>query len=117
MSRTAYPAAPPWLTRSAAALPPAARAAVASSAAAARVAQAASPAVRHVAQEFESLMLGQMLRGMTEGLGKGEGIGNAEDDPWASLLQDEYATLLGRRGGLGVADAVMRELLKVQEHP
>jgi Rod binding domain-containing protein len=107
MSRIAHPAAPPRLTHPG----------VPSPSAAGTAAQAASPAIRRVAQEFESLMLGQMLRGMTEGLGEGGSIGNAEDNPWASLLQDEYAKLLSRRGGLGVADAVVRELLKAQEPP
>jgi Rod binding domain-containing protein len=31
------------------------------------------------------------------------------------MLRDEYAKLVSRSGGVGVADAVLREMLKMQE--
>ena len=31
------------------------------------------------------------------------------------MLQDEYAKLISRSGGIGIADAVLREMLKMQE--
>jgi Rod binding domain-containing protein len=31
------------------------------------------------------------------------------------MLQDEYARLISRTGGIGIADAVLREMLKAQE--
>lgn len=79
------------------------------------MAPATFEALRTKAQEFESVFLAQALRGLTEGLG-GEGLlGRAESDPYAAMLQDEYAKLIGRSGGIGLADAVLREMLKAQE--
>ena len=57
------------------------------------------------------MFLGELLRGLTErpdraGAGRG-----GEDDPFASMLQDEYGKLISRSGGIGIADAVLRELL------
>jgi Rod binding domain-containing protein len=75
----------------------------------------AAPELRRAAEEFESVFLGQILHGLTQGLG-GPGLaGGGADDPFASMLQDEYARLISRSGGIGLADAVLREMLKAQE--
>jgi Rod binding domain-containing protein len=65
-----------------------------------------------VAAEFESVFLSQILRGMTQGLAGG---GTDGDDPFGSMLQDEYAKLISRSGGIGLADSILREMLKMQE--
>ena len=80
----------------------------------------AAPAMRRAAQEFESVFIGQLLSGLTEGLGGGGlagggPVGGGEDDPFASMLRDEYGKMISRRGGIGIADAVLRELLRAQE--
>jgi hypothetical protein len=33
------------------------------------------------------------------------------------MLQDEYAKLISRSGGIGIGDAVLREMLRMQEAP
>jgi Rod binding domain-containing protein len=80
---------------------------------------AGAPAVpegmRARAEEFESVFLSQVLRGLTEGLTAPGPLGSGPDDPFASMLQDEYAKLISRSGGVGIADAVLREMLKAQE--
>lgn len=78
------------------------------------VARPADPAVRvhEAAVEFEAVFLSQMLRGMGAGLGS-EGLFGKE--PYGSLLADEYARLIARSGGIGLADATRRELLRLQE--
>jgi Rod binding domain-containing protein len=79
-------------------------------------AEAATPAMRAAAEEFESVFLGQIMRGLTAGLtGRGLAGGGGDDDPFASMLQDEYAKLISRSGGIGLGDAVLREMLKIQE--
>ncbi len=40
---------------------------------------------------------------------------DSSDDPFATMLQDEYAKLISRSGGIGLADGIMREMLKMQE--
>ena len=42
------------------------------------------------------------------------GGGHAETI-YRSLLSDEYGKLVSRAGGIGIADAVHREILKLQE--
>jgi Rod binding domain-containing protein len=83
---------------------------------AARVGElAAAPAqVKRAAEEFEAVFLAQMLRGLTSGL-SGKGMLGDQDDPFATMLQDEYARLISRTGGIGLADAVLREMLTMQE--
>jgi Rod binding domain-containing protein len=71
--------------------------------------------MRRAAEEFEGVFLAQILRGLTEGLTGPGPLGAGKDDPFASMLQDEYAKLISRSGGIGVADAVLREMLRMQE--
>lgn len=67
------------------------------------------------AQEFEAIFLAQILNGLTNGL-EGDGpLAGAESDPFASMLQDEYAKLISKSGGVGIGDAVLKEMLKMQD--
>lgn len=74
----------------------------------------ARPADRlaEAAVEFEAVFLSQMLRGMSGGLGSDGPFGK---EPYGSLLVDEYARLIARSGGIGIADATRRELMRLQE--
>ena len=70
-------------------------------------------AIERAAQDFESIFLAQLVRSMTEGL-DGQGLlGPAT--PFGAMLLDEHAKLIARTGGIGVADAVRRELMRWQE--
>jgi flagellar protein FlgJ len=71
-------------------------------------------AVRRAAEDFEAVFLGQLVGGMMEGLAADGPLGGG-DDPFAAMLRDEYGKLIARSGGVGVADAVMRQLLRAQE--
>jgi peptidoglycan hydrolase FlgJ len=71
-------------------------------------------AIRRAAAEFEAVFLGQMLTGLTAGL-SAEGPLGGGDDPFAAMLRDEYGKLISRRGGVGIADAVLRQLQRAQE--
>ena len=71
---------------------------------------------REAAEEFEAFFLSQVLDSMFKGI-KSDGMfggGSAESAIRPMLLQ-EYGKLLAQRGGIGLADAVMRELLITQE--
>jgi Rod binding domain-containing protein len=41
--------------------------------------------------------------------------GDGQGDVFRDMLNDEVAKLISRSGGIGVADAVLREMLKAQE--
>ena len=75
----------------------------------------AQPALRRAAEEFESVFLAQVLGQLSTGLGAPGISGGGGDDPFASMLRDEYAKVVSRSGGVGVADAVLREMLRMQE--
>ena len=75
-------------------------------------AHASSAPLHRAAEQFEAVFLAQILRDFTAGAVAG---GSAEAGPFASMLQDEYARLISRSGGIGIADAVLREMLKAQE--
>jgi Rod binding domain-containing protein len=72
-------------------------------------------AARKVGQEFESVFLGQMVSHAFSGIGKDPLTGGAGSDLYGSMLQDEYGKAVARSGGLGIADAVVRQLIKSQE--
>ncbi len=70
--------------------------------------------IERTAQEFEAVFLSQLLRGMSR-----EILGPAAQGPFAaygSMLIDAYARLVSRAGGVGVADEVAREMLRMQEN-
>ena len=82
-----------------------------------KLAPTASAKARETAEGFEQLYLSSMLSQMFEGL-HGEGpLGDAGPGGavWRSFLTDQYAKEITRSGGVGIADQVMRELVKMQE--
>lgn len=72
--------------------------------------------LRAAAREFEAVFLAEMLRPMVANLTPakpfGAGLG---EEMWRSLLADEYGKAIAAGGGIGIADAVTRELLGAQE--
>lgn len=71
---------------------------------------------KEAGKEFESMFLSQMLSHMFEGIKTNETFGGGHGETMMqSLLVDEYAKEMTRAGGIGIADAVTREILKVQE--
>ncbi|MBL8573854.1 MAG: rod-binding protein [Hyphomicrobiaceae bacterium] len=72
--------------------------------------------MRKQATDFEQSFLNTMLQEMftdvpVDGL---TGGGHAEEQ-WRGLLIDEYAKTMSGRGGVGVADMVYSEMLRLQE--
>ena len=72
--------------------------------------------LRRTAEDFETVFLAQMLHGMTSGL-QGDGLffGGKDGGPFHSMLNQEVAKLISRSGGIGVADGILQEMLKLQE--
>ncbi|MCW5699728.1 MAG: rod-binding protein [Rhodospirillales bacterium] len=72
--------------------------------------------IREVAQEFEAVFLAQMLQPMFAGLGAEKPFGGGmAEDMWRSMLAEEYGKSIAAAGGVGIADEVAREMLKMQE--
>lgn len=78
-----------------------------------RVGATPERAVEETAREFEAVFLAQYLRSMFEGIDGG--MSGPGADAYKDMLTDEYAKLISRAGGIGVGDAVLREMLKLQE--
>jgi len=73
---------------------------------------------RGKAQDFEAFFISQMLQPMFQGLSTDGpfGGGNAEA-MWRGLQIDQYGKTIAKAGGIGIADAVLREMMKAQEAP
>ena len=78
-----------------------------------------SPAqMRETAEAFEASFLSQMLKPMFEGLQTDGPFGGGEGEAtWRSFLIDAMAKQTVKAGGVGLADTVMSEMLKMQEQP
>ena len=80
----------------------------------------ASPAqraqVRQAAEDFESVFLSEMLKPMFAEVGQGEGLfgGGSGEGIYRSLMVQEYGKAISAGGGVGIADAVEREMLRMQ---
>ncbi|MBV8979111.1 MAG: rod-binding protein [Alphaproteobacteria bacterium] len=73
-------------------------------------------ATRKVAQQFEGVLVSQMLNDMFQGVGTDSMFGGGPgEEMFRSLMVDEYGKRIAAQGGLGLADHVTRELLKRQE--
>ena len=78
---------------------------------------AAAPAkMREAARTFETQALSQLLQPAFAGLGAEPlGGGGAAEEQWRTMLVDAVAGAATRAGhGLGIADTVLREMLRRQ---
>jgi Rod binding domain-containing protein len=72
--------------------------------------------LRKVAEDFEAVFLSQMLKPMFANLGAEKPFGGGSgEDMWRSLQVDEFGKAISRKGGIGIADNIFREMLKLQE--
>ena len=79
-----------------------------------RQASQSPAAMRRAAQAFEAQALGALLQPMFQGLEtKGPFGGGAAEAQWRPMLVDAIAKDLARAGGLGLTDAVLREMTRI----
>jgi peptidoglycan hydrolase FlgJ len=72
--------------------------------------------LRHAAEEFEAIFLAQMMAPMFEGLETdGLGGGGMGEEIFRPMLIERYAEALSQAGGVGIADSIVRELMRLQE--
>lgn len=96
-------------------VPPAADPRLAARPAAPRPAATEAAAAR-TARDFEAMALGALLQPMFEGLAKGGPFGGGTgEEMWRPMLVNEFARAIAEGGGLGIAEAVMRQMITMQE--
>jgi Rod binding domain-containing protein len=77
---------------------------------------AAPDAATRTAIDFEAFFLAQVLDGMFAGLATDGPFGGGHAEAvYRSLLTQELGRSLAAAGGFGIADAVKREIIRLQE--
>ncbi|MDG4575274.1 MAG: rod-binding protein [Defluviicoccus sp.] len=72
-------------------------------------------AMRRVAQEFEAVFLAQMLKPMfADAEAEAPFGGGPAEEIWRSVQLDEIGKSIARSGGIGLASAIERELVRLQ---
>ncbi|WP_426039291.1 rod-binding protein [Brevundimonas sp. DC300-4] len=76
---------------------------------------AETPRMRETAEKFEASFLSQMLKPMFEGIDTNGPFGGGEaEGTWRSFMIDEMAKQTVRAGGIGLADTVVSEMIRMQ---
>ena len=71
--------------------------------------------LRETAEQFEASFLSQMLKPMFEGLSTDGPFGGGEaEGQWRSFMIDAMAKQTVKAGGIGLADTVMAEMVRMQ---
>ncbi|MEQ8602035.1 MAG: rod-binding protein [Marivibrio sp.] len=71
---------------------------------------------REAAVDFEAVFLTQMLKPMFDEIDADGPFGGGQAEAInRDMLVDEYGQMLARSGGVGLADKIMSEILKMQE--
>lgn len=74
-----------------------------------------TPRMRATAERFETSFLAQMLKPMFEGLETDGPFGGGQaEGTWRSFLIDAMAAQTVRAGGIGLADTVVAEMIRMQ---
>lgn len=71
---------------------------------------------RKVAEDYESFFLAQAFQPMFESIQAEEPFGGGHAEKmWMGMQVQEYGKQVAKAGGIGIADAVFREIMKMQE--
>ena len=71
---------------------------------------------KKTAQDFEAFFITQMLETMFSDVKPDTMFGGGQAEKiYRSFMLDEYGKMMAKSGGIGVGDAVLKELLKTQE--
>ncbi|HVZ99074.1 MAG TPA: rod-binding protein [Caulobacterales bacterium] len=71
--------------------------------------------LKKLAEQFEAMFLNEMMRPMFDGLSTdGIGGGGVGEQMFRPMLIDQYAQAISQSGGVGLADALVREFARLQ---
>ncbi|MFC5343276.1 rod-binding protein [Brevundimonas staleyi] len=77
--------------------------------------EAETARMRATAEQFEASFLSQMLKPMFEGISTDGPFGGGEaEGTWRSFMIDAMAKQTVRAGGIGLADTVVSEMIRMQ---
>ena len=69
--------------------------------------------LKKISQDFEGLFVGMMMKSMRETIGKDKLTGGGHgEDVYSSMLDQEYVAESVKRGGLGLAKQIEKELVR-----
>lgn len=69
-----------------------------------------------IARDFETLFVGMMVKSMRDTVGKDKLTGGGHgEDVYRSLLDQEYAAAMVKRGGVGLAPLIEKEIIRQEE--
>ena len=81
-----------------------------------KVGPAKAKQIDEKAREFEAVFATEMMKPMFDGVKPDKMFGGGKgEEIFQGLMLDQYGKLMADRGGLGIADAVKAELLRIQE--
>ena len=73
-------------------------------------------AAREAAEEFEAIFLASMFESMFAGIKTDGPFGGGHGESiYRSMLNQEYANAIAKSGGVGIADDLFNEMIKLQE--
>lgn len=68
------------------------------------------------ATSFEEMFISQLLQNMPSGTDPNGPFGGGQaEEMYQSMMNDQYAKAITKRGGIGLSDTLQREILKMQE--
>lgn len=69
-----------------------------------------------IAQDFEAMFISEMMKPMFEGLEVDAQFGGGKgEEVFRGLLLEEYGKIMASTGTIGIADAVKRQMIEMQE--
>ncbi len=72
--------------------------------------------VAQTAQEFEAMFLAQLLQPMFKGIDAQTVFGGGPGaDVYKDMMVKEYGKIIAQSGGVGIAEEVQAEMLRIQE--
>lgn len=73
-------------------------------------------AAKKASQEFEGVFLSQMFKEMYDGVSADSEFGGGEgEEMYRSMVLDEYGKQMASKGGIGLTQNILSQLIKVQE--
>lgn len=72
-------------------------------------------AVRTTAEQFEAYFIQQMMKTMRESVEKSDLVDSGHMDMYQDLMDKEVAMQMVRRGGMGLADMLEKQILQQQQ--
>jgi len=72
--------------------------------------------MHRIAEDFEAFFLAQALQPMFDDIEPAEPFGGGPgQDIWKSMQVQEYGKAIAKQGGIGLADHVVQQMIRMQE--